>query len=229
MKTLRPVHPFQIELALFGKLAWFDEQEPGARRHEAREVCAIRRRGFQHRDRYRLQSFEASLRRDIEPSDRFDIIAKQFDANRVVRIGRKDVQNAATQRKFAGQLDRRRRMATALHQPAREFLLIELRAHSNLARGRGKRIATRHRLQQALDARDKNGGDFGFRISDFGLSFGIRIPGYPLGAEIRNWHLLTRRQLFQYAQSFPVNLIMYHTLARLRFPSRKHCHRCSAE
>ena len=80
------------------------------------------RRPLQHRHVHAVEAVEAPLAGRLEAADRLDFVAEELHADRLQPVQREDVDNAAANRKFAGQLHRRRRMKAVPRQPAGQVL-----------------------------------------------------------------------------------------------------------
>ena len=99
---------------------------------------------------------DAPLRGHVECPDRLHLIAEEFNAYWVQRIGREDVQDATPQRELTGQLDCRGALRTLLGQPMGELLHVERFARLYHACGLAEIFHRRHGLQEALNGGDDN-------------------------------------------------------------------------
>ena len=102
----------------------------------------------------RVPTVERALGFRVERPDRFDLVAEELDADRVGRIRRKDVEDAATDAELAGDIHDLGSGHAALQQPARQFLDRHRIADSHHPRHLRQRFRARHRLEHRLERRD---------------------------------------------------------------------------
>ena len=107
----------------------------------------------QDRDRRLIQIAHLPLRLGVEQADRLDLIAEQFDPNRIGRVRREDIDDAAVNGELARQFDRGDTLEPARGQPAREVIQINLITHLERPRRHGPLGFGRHRLNERRDRR----------------------------------------------------------------------------
>ena len=169
----RILHPVQIGLPLFDDVGQLAQRNPSSRRQRVDQTLAgrlalraalsagrlrIRRQAIAPRtDNRQLdlgQLFKLALRLRVEAANRLDLVAKQFDANRIFGVRGKQVENAAVHAEFAGNLDRRHMLESLFDQPPQQRVDVERLAHAHNPRSGHPIRARRDRLQQGGNARD---------------------------------------------------------------------------
>jgi len=104
---------------MFFEFLGLDEEEPTGSWHIARQVPAARHRPVDHAQVDRFPLPKAPLARHLEASDRLDVVTEELHADRVVPVGREEVDDSAPVREFARQFHRRDVLEAVFHQPPR--------------------------------------------------------------------------------------------------------------
>jgi hypothetical protein len=133
-------------------------------------MAQLLRAPVENGDLYVVQPGQAPLAADVEAADRFNPVAEQFDPHRVEPVRSEHVQQSAPQRDLSRQLDRRGVVEAVLDQPRREVGETHFVADAEGAGLCGQPLPLRHRLQEAVNARNEEKG-----ARDWGL--GIRVWG----------------------------------------------------
>ena len=111
------------------------------------ELIAARQHDVYENDAF-LDIPRTSLRPDREGPNRFDFIAEELEANRVVGIEREDVEDAATAR-IAGQFNGVDAFVALLDKPNADFIEIDRAADAQGVAARFQLAPARDRLHQA--------------------------------------------------------------------------------
>ena len=97
-----------------------EQQEPALRRQIIGQMGAVARVRPDHRHVDRIERLQTPLAGDLEPPDRFDLVAEKLHADRLVPIGSENVDDASPNRELAGQLHGRGVEEIVLHEPFRQ-------------------------------------------------------------------------------------------------------------
>ncbi len=111
----------------------------------------------QRQQRARFQLQDGPLRLGIESADRLDLVAEQFDAHRVRRFGRKDIDDAAANGIFAHHLDGVPPLIPDAVQVRRQVFERNLFAHAQREGELLVELALLHAQQRRADRRDGDG------------------------------------------------------------------------
>ena len=136
LPVLRPTRggsstTFQVLPPLLLQFHRLQQQEPALRRQVVGQVGPVGRGRPDNRHVDRLQRLQTPLAGNLEPPDRFDLVAEELHAHRPIPVGRKDVEDPAADGELAGQLHGRRVEKTVFHQPSGKLC----RRPSNRRRG----------------------------------------------------------------------------------------------
>ena len=122
-----PAHvfePAQIMPALLAEVGRLEQGDPGSLGKvidgmaEAGQIGVFQAERGGQRDR--VPAIERALRFDVEGPDRLDLVAEKLDADRVGRVGGKDVEDTAAHAELAGHLDDLGPRHSAVQQPGRQ-------------------------------------------------------------------------------------------------------------
>ena len=158
----RIVEPAEVVPALVAQVVRLEQGDPGPFGEEFGRVAEAGRVGFLEPERGgqgdRVPAIERALGFDVERPDRLDLVAEELDADRVGRVGREDVEDAAADAELAGDLDDLGPRHAALEQPAGQFLDGHRVADGHDPRHPRQGIGLRHRLEHRLERRDDQAG-----------------------------------------------------------------------
>ena len=209
VKVARPFQALEIALRFGLGLFRFQQQDHGLRRQVIGEVGPVASGPAQDGHLDRVECFQTALTGDVEPADRFDLVSKELDANRLVPVRGEDIQDAAAAGELARQLDRAGVVETALDQPPQKGRHVDGVADPQTPAIGGQQLSAGRRLQQTLDAGDDQ---LQRRLTRAG-------HGPLLTRPTRRRRIV--EQTFQRAQTFAIDFIVQNPFARCGFPSRK--------
>ncbi len=120
----RVVEPAEVVAPLLAEVGRLEQGDPGPLREKIDGMAEAGRIGVLEAERGgqrdRVPAVERALGFDVERPDRLDLVAEELDADRVGRVGGKDVEDAAADAELAGDLDDLGPRHSAFEQPRRQ-------------------------------------------------------------------------------------------------------------
>ena len=190
----RSLGSLQVMSGLFVQLDRFEQQQDTFRgKVGGQVVCGIglRRERGDLNERFFPKTPLAGYRK---LADRFDLLAKRFDADRVEQIGGKNIEQPAPKRKLARKFHGRCPMQADRIEPVHQFVQVDTITHVQSPGRCGELLLCRDSLQQTLHIGGDQTGSVG-----------------PLAAG----------ECFEQPDPVAKHRVVYEPLSRIGFPGRK--------